>query len=44
MFVFVTLPEGRDATYLLPRALEQGVAFVPGNRSTWTAADGTRSG
>jgi 2-aminoadipate transaminase len=30
MFVFVTLPEGRDAATLLPRALEQGVAFVPG--------------
>jgi 2-aminoadipate transaminase len=30
MFVFVTLPEGWDAAELLPRAIERGVAFVPG--------------
>ncbi len=30
MFIFVTLPEGFDATELLGRALSRGVAFVPG--------------
>jgi 2-aminoadipate transaminase len=30
MFLFVTLPEGMDAAKLLPRALEQRVAYVPG--------------
>ena len=30
MFVLVTLGEGSDAAALLPRALERGVAFVPG--------------
>ncbi|MCK9249122.1 MAG: PLP-dependent aminotransferase family protein [Solirubrobacteraceae bacterium] len=30
MFVWVRLPEGHDATALLPRALEQQVAYVPG--------------
>jgi 2-aminoadipate transaminase len=30
MFVWVTLPEGRDAGELLPRAMERGVVFVPG--------------
>ncbi len=30
MFVFVTLPEGVFAGALLPKALEQNVAFVPG--------------
>ncbi len=30
MFVWVTLPPGADAVELLPAAIEQGVAFVPG--------------
>jgi len=30
MFLFVTLPEGRDAGELLRRAMERGVVFVPG--------------
>jgi DNA-binding transcriptional MocR family regulator len=30
LFVWVTLPEGRDAEAVLPRAVERGVAFVPG--------------
>lgn len=30
MFVWATLPPGADATELLPAAIEQGVAFVPG--------------
>lgn len=30
MFVFVTLPGGWDAADLLPRAIQRGVAFVPG--------------
>jgi DNA-binding transcriptional MocR family regulator len=30
MFVWVTLPDGHDAEALLPRALDHGVAFVPG--------------
>ncbi len=30
MFVWVRLPDGHDAEALLPRALEEGVAFVPG--------------
>ena len=30
LFVWVTLPEGYDAEAILPRALERGVAFVPG--------------
>jgi len=30
MFLFLTLPEGVDATKLLPRALKRKVAFVPG--------------
>lgn len=30
MFVWVRLPDGHDATRLLPRALDEGVAFVPG--------------
>lgn len=30
MFVWVTLPEGHDAETLLRRALDYGVAFVPG--------------
>jgi 2-aminoadipate transaminase len=29
--LFVELPEGLDAVALLPRALERGVAFTPGN-------------
>jgi 2-aminoadipate transaminase len=31
MFLWVRLPEGVDATELLPRAVERGVAFVPGS-------------
>lgn len=30
MFLWVTLPEGLDTTELFPRALERGVAYVPG--------------
>ena len=30
MFFWVELPRGIDATALLPRALELGVAYVPG--------------
>ena len=30
MFCWVRLPEGCDATALLPQAVEQGIAFVPG--------------
>ncbi len=30
MFLWVRLPEGMDAMALLPRAVEHGVAFVPG--------------
>jgi DNA-binding transcriptional MocR family regulator len=30
LFVWVTLPAGMDSEALLPRALERGVAFVPG--------------
>jgi 2-aminoadipate transaminase len=30
MFFWVELPEGLDATALLPRAVERGMAFVPG--------------
>ncbi|MGW0365295.1 aminotransferase-like domain-containing protein [Streptomyces sp. NPDC002990] len=30
MFVWARLPEGHDATALLPSAIAQGVAFVPG--------------
>ncbi|MBL6965666.1 MAG: PLP-dependent aminotransferase family protein [Anaerolineales bacterium] len=30
MFLWVVLPEGLDATELLPKAVEQRVAFVPG--------------
>jgi 2-aminoadipate transaminase len=30
MFIWVRLPDGHDAEALLPRALEEGVAFVPG--------------
>lgn len=30
MFLWVRLPEGVSASYLLPKAVERGVAFVPG--------------
>jgi 2-aminoadipate transaminase len=30
MFFWIELPQGLDTTALLPRAVEQGVAFVPG--------------
>src|SRR3954468_23915347 len=30
LFIWVTLPDGHDAAEILPRALERGVAFVPG--------------
>jgi 2-aminoadipate transaminase len=30
MFVWVRLPDGLDAAELLPKALDRGVAFVPG--------------
>ncbi|HEY3281646.1 MAG TPA: PLP-dependent aminotransferase family protein [Armatimonadota bacterium] len=31
MFLWVTLPEGANSTELLPRAIEQRVAYVPGS-------------
>jgi 2-aminoadipate transaminase len=31
MFLWVRLPEGLDATALLPKAVDKGVAFVPGS-------------
>lgn len=31
MFFWLTLPEGLDATALLPRAVAAGVAYVPGS-------------
>lgn len=31
LFIWATLPEGSNTTDLLARAVEQGVAFVPGN-------------
>ena len=31
MFLWVTLPEGVSAMSLFPKALEKGVAFVPGD-------------
>ncbi len=30
MFLWLRLPEGMDAVALLPKAVERGVAFVPG--------------
>ena len=30
LFIWVTLPDGYDASAILPRALDAGVAFVPG--------------
>jgi 2-aminoadipate transaminase len=30
LFIWVTLPEGYDAAEILPRAIERGLAFVPG--------------
>jgi 2-aminoadipate transaminase len=30
MFVWLTLPDGHDAGALLPRAVDEGVAYVPG--------------
>jgi 2-aminoadipate transaminase len=30
MFLWARLPQGMDATELLPHAVERGVAFVPG--------------
>ncbi|MBK5266951.1 MAG: PLP-dependent aminotransferase family protein [Acidimicrobiia bacterium] len=32
MFIWVTLPEGLDATALLGRAVDEGVAYVPGEQ------------
>ena len=37
MFFWLTLPAGTDATALLPRAVERGVAYVPG--AAFYAAD-----
>lgn len=39
MFLWVRLPEGHDATALLPAALEQQVAYVPGAPFYATEAD-----
>ncbi|HEX6025807.1 MAG TPA: PLP-dependent aminotransferase family protein [Solirubrobacter sp.] len=30
LFIWIALPDGHDATAVLPRAIERGVAFVPG--------------
>ena len=30
LFIFVTMPEGFDASALFPKAVERGVAYVPG--------------
>lgn len=32
MFIWVTLPEGLDASALLGRAVDEGVAYVPGEQ------------
>ena len=42
MFIWVQLPPGMDAAALLPQAVEQGVAFVPGSAFYAEGAD-TRS-
>jgi 2-aminoadipate transaminase len=42
MFLWARLPEGMDATALLPHAVERGVAFVPG-APFFTDAPDTRS-
>jgi 2-aminoadipate transaminase len=31
MFIFARLPSGQSALDILPRALDEGVAFVPGH-------------
>ncbi|MFE5794733.1 PLP-dependent aminotransferase family protein [Streptomyces sp. NPDC056503] len=41
MFVWARLPDGYDAMELLPRAVEQDVAYVPG--APFFAADGDRA-
>ncbi len=41
MFCWLTFPAGTDTAAMLPRALEHGVAFVPGSAF---AVTGTRSG
>ncbi|WP_072807402.1 aminotransferase-like domain-containing protein [Rhodococcoides yunnanense] len=38
MFVWASFDDGTDTTILLPRALEQGVAFVPGRAFAESAA------
>lgn len=40
MFLWVRLPHGLDATELLPKAVERGVAFVPGDAFFAGEADG----
>ncbi len=39
MFLWVRLPEGLDAASLLPKAVDKGVAFVPGSAFYAGAAD-----
>ena len=39
MFLWVKLPEGMDAVALLPRAVDKGVAFVPGSAFYASAPD-----
>ncbi len=39
MFLWVRLPEGLDAAALLPKAVDKGVAFVPGSAFYAGAAD-----
>jgi 2-aminoadipate transaminase len=39
MFLWARLPHGMDAARLLPKAVEQGVAFVPGAAFYAGAAD-----
>jgi 2-aminoadipate transaminase len=39
LFIWVTLPDGYEAAEILPRALDRGVAFVPGTYFYAGAAD-----
>jgi DNA-binding transcriptional MocR family regulator len=41
-FAWLTLPEGMDATALLPRAVEAGVSYIPGAQN-YVRGDGRRN-
>ncbi len=41
-FTWLTLPEGLDATAMVPRAMARGVAYVPGQPFFVPSADGRR--